>query len=933
MTVKTPISILAALLVSLCALALAATPALAGEGYGVTTTFGTAGAGNGEFSGPAGVAVNQSSEDVYVVDKGNNRVEYFNSTGTTYIGEFNGTEIDGAPAGAGKEAPAQFSEPRDIAIDNSCFYHSLSGAACTSFDPSNGDVYVSDLGHGVIDKLTATGDYVSQLGPFASAVLGVAVDCAGNVWVYEASGEVSEYSDTGALVSQFNTGRGVLPGLAVDANDDVFLVPGSDGVSKYDPSTGAELAEFASNVSGLAVDLSTNDVYVGQGATIVQYGPLGEPYGVPVHRSGQLVAAGAGIAVNSTHHRVYLADSAGNDVAILGLGATGETPETKPASAIKHTTATLEGVLNPHSKATVKYYFEYKAGPSCTGGTRTAEAEATEAQAKAVSAPLTGLSPGTEYTVCLVAEDNKFGPAYGSPVTFTTGAASAVFSPTVTSESVSSITPFDATLEAKVLTENQATSWSFEYATAATGETLEGTITPVGSGTLTGNLEEQTAGPVDIGGGLTPSTTYYYRAVATNASGTTDGKVESFMTSAAQPPAIESESSPGVGSTFAVVEAQIDPDYQETTCELEYATKESEIGKPAATTVACPEPLGSGGAARTASVLLIPLQPRTTYYYRVIAQNVAAEKTEGPIHSFTTIGAPIASTGEAQDMTRTSATLTGTVNPGGTETTYHFAYIEQKQYEEALADGAANPYAAGVSTPESASVGADYTDHPVSGEIQNLQAGTTYDYALVATNTIQTLTGPSIQTSTGPNETFTTAPKTPPILGSTTVSGITESAATITGSLESRGLSTHWELKLADSPGALSHQASGSTSASTTEPLTVGLEQLSADTPYYYKLIAVNPDGSIETPEASFTTLAAPLPAPQISTPLLALPDIPFPTEETVRPTTTSKKTAKCPKGKHRSHGKCTKAKAKNKKKTKKAKKAKKANQDRRASR
>src|SRR5580700_2147898 len=98
MTVKTPISILAALLVSLCALALAATPALAGEGYGVTTTFGTAGAGNGEFSGPAGVAVNQSSEDVYVVDKGNNRVEYFNSTGTTYIGEFNGTEIDGAPA-------------------------------------------------------------------------------------------------------------------------------------------------------------------------------------------------------------------------------------------------------------------------------------------------------------------------------------------------------------------------------------------------------------------------------------------------------------------------------------------------------------------------------------------------------------------------------------------------------------------------------------------------------------------------------------------------------------------------------------------------------------------------------------------------------------------------------------------------------------------
>jgi tripartite motif-containing protein 71 len=36
--------------------------------------FGSAGSGNGQFSGPQGVAVN-SSGDVYVVDDGNSRVE------------------------------------------------------------------------------------------------------------------------------------------------------------------------------------------------------------------------------------------------------------------------------------------------------------------------------------------------------------------------------------------------------------------------------------------------------------------------------------------------------------------------------------------------------------------------------------------------------------------------------------------------------------------------------------------------------------------------------------------------------------------------------------------------------------------------------------------------------------------------------------------
>ena len=34
----------------------------------------------------SGVAVNDTTHDVYVVDSGNNRVEEFNATGTTFVG-------------------------------------------------------------------------------------------------------------------------------------------------------------------------------------------------------------------------------------------------------------------------------------------------------------------------------------------------------------------------------------------------------------------------------------------------------------------------------------------------------------------------------------------------------------------------------------------------------------------------------------------------------------------------------------------------------------------------------------------------------------------------------------------------------------------------------------------------------------------------------
>src|SRR6478672_3818926 len=46
------------------------------------STFGETGTEGGTFSEPAGIAVNDATEDVYVVDRNNNRIQQFESDGT-----------------------------------------------------------------------------------------------------------------------------------------------------------------------------------------------------------------------------------------------------------------------------------------------------------------------------------------------------------------------------------------------------------------------------------------------------------------------------------------------------------------------------------------------------------------------------------------------------------------------------------------------------------------------------------------------------------------------------------------------------------------------------------------------------------------------------------------------------------------------------------
>lgn len=310
---------------------------------------------------PDGVAVNETTGDVYVVDKGNNRVEYFSSSGT-YIGQFNGTEIDGVAAGAGKEAPAKFSEPTAVAVDNSCI-----GGALECSDPSVTDVYVVDAGHKVIDKFSGTGEYLGQLTEAGGVVFGplgsVAVDPRGELWVCEAAGVhsvgVDAFSNAhtnGFLSSKqiSSSGASTSPQCAVDSQDNLYI-GGGGRVSKFS-SAGVVLVPVVDEEpsSGIAIEFATDDVYIDNISSVNRFTPNGsllERLAVPgLH--------GSGVAANASSGQIYVADSSA-DVVDMYVFEPPPKPsvESESASGVTEHDATLKATINTHDVYT-GYWFQ-----------------------------------------------------------------------------------------------------------------------------------------------------------------------------------------------------------------------------------------------------------------------------------------------------------------------------------------------------------------------------------------------------------------------------------------------------------------------------------------------------------------------------------------------------------------------------------------------
>lgn len=436
------------------------------------------------------------------------------------------------------------------------------------------------------------------------------------------------------------------------------------------------------------------------------------------------------------------------------------------APVVNATKATLEAQVNPNNEKT-KYTFEYSTtenGHGVLTGTILKQNGLSELPAafgdQSASVSVTGLKAGETYYYRVVAE-NKKSEEESKPVVFPVQSFTAAAAPIIVanSESVTAnYSPIEATFSAAIDPNGEVTAYEFEYATSGAGlGTAAATTIPVAE-LLPAVFEPAGLGvSVSTGPVLEPGQVYYYRAIAENETGRKLGEVKELS----KAPIAESEGISGLTETGVTLEATVNPYFQPTMYAFEYSTSKAAVEAGAGTTVAGANTLPAVFEGQPASVQLTSLNPGETYYYRVLAENETtknpgnkAARLTGEVQSFTTLRVPVLSTGEVQSIAPTSAILTGTVNPGGVATAYHFAYIGQAGYEAALAQSSPNPYALGFSTPAVA-VGSDHTVHPVTAPLEELKPETTYHYALVATNALGT-------TIVGPGQTFTTAPGEPP---------------------------------------------------------------------------------------------------------------------------------------------------------------------------
>jgi hypothetical protein len=411
--------------------------------------------------------------------------------------------------------------------------------------------------------------------------------------------------------------------------------------------------------------------------------------------------------------------------------------------------------------------------------------------------------------------------------------------PKAISISASGATPYEAHLEATVDAGEETTECHFLYGKTSTteheeeceqGDALEGGEQSVGR-TITG---------------LEPATTYHYRIVVKNATSQSESEAE-FETLALVKPAITSESASQITAFTAHLEATVNPDYQTTTCAFEYRKEGSSSFAPP---VECEQGNALEGGEQGASAKLGALEAGSAYEYRLVAENASGQATGAP-DRFETAGSPLVSTGETASITQTAATLSGTVNPDGAQTSYHIAYISEAGYRVALAHGAANPYAEGETTPtftagsstEAQAVG------PISAS--GLLAGTTYHYALVATN--------EAGESVGADHSFTTLAPAPPLVSTDAATAVSQTTATISGTVATIGLATTYGFEVGTEAGNYGPVTGlGSISSPSGETVTLTLSGLQPSTTYFYRIVAMSIDGTSYGSSQSFTTSRLP---------------------------------------------------------------------------
>jgi hypothetical protein len=495
---------------------------------------------------------------------------------------------------------------------------------------------------------------------------------------------------------------------------------------------------------------------------------------------------------------------------------------TSEATDVTSTSAVLHGTANPNGNST-DAYFRYM--PYCVmcnpSGTAVGQNIGSGTSPVTLNIKVTGLTPGTKYMYYLRASSQQGGESKGEYKTFFT-----LSKPVVTTFDASDIKTRGATLNGNVNPCGLDTMYYFEY-----GETASYGIKK--SQVYAGKGSDVVSASLPLTNSFNPDKLYHYRIVASNTLGVSYGEDKTFTTEKLITPTATTGSATDITLSTATLNGIVNPHNDQAMWHFEYRKAGAEWKKTDNVGVAV-------ASDWNITAKIFSLDADTTYSYKLVAVN-GAGTTTGEEKTFTTaaVALPTVITGGVKNVTKSSATVMGTINPHDTPTSYWFWYgiSPQNMYH--------TPGQVGLTGKNDIQVSADLT----------LSPNTTYYYRLSANN----VKG-SVQ---GEDKTFKTAVITKaPVVITGPSRDVTASSATIGGTVNPNGMTSTYYFEYGLTPAfggkvPLTPKAAGDGTSAVT--VTTPLAGLNANTTYYYRLVAINSDGTSNGANMTFKTASGTL--------------------------------------------------------------------------
>jgi len=336
-----------------------------------------------------------------------------------------------------------------------------------------------------------------------------------------------------------------------------------------------------------------------------------------------------------------------------------------------------------------------------------------------------------------------------------------------------------------------------------------------------------------------PGETYHYRLVASNKAGTAYGDDVTFTLEKLKPPTVSVDEATNVSFQTATLNGTINPHYVKTLWYFEWRKADGKSEWSERESV-------DGEYDWKQSHDIKELEPDTLYTFRMWGENSSAGDVKSAEKTFRTkaLPPPGVVTGNVKSIDKTSAVVTGTVNPKGTKPSCLFRYGTTKgNYTD---------------TVSGQGIIDETKDSDLFGNLNRLNPNSMYYYALECKNDKSTVRGDE--------KSFTTS-SSPQVVTTGEAREMTIAGARLGGDITTNGLDTTWwfEYGATTSYGRTApstekeynHTGSGRAGGDTVSDVAFGL---SPNTTYHYRLVTNSSAGRIAGGDKTFTTRDKPKP-------------------------------------------------------------------------